>query len=330
MAGFLKVYDHRRERPGYVRPAAVRVHRLEPESAPALRTLVLFLRDTSGSESLGIGYAALYLRAASPTDLQTAGAADVLFALGTMADRLARRASTRMGPRNAATDAALAGQLGVAESYGIKLASSDQGGKTRLCYDGDAYARVLSLPSRPGRARPRRARPHTPALRHAPRGPRRGARVERGPPARPRRCRPRTRPRKTASLPPGSPIACAAASPRRTPPPSTSRPAAVTSRPPLAPRSPAARALALVDRGQLAPEDRPTYERAALAGRRGPLGHHAHPRGPAALAAEVRAAPHGPELPAHPQQEERDDRRAVHVRAPLGRDRSSGRRGRRP
>ena len=31
-AGFLRVYDHRHERPGYIRPTIVRVHRLEPAS----------------------------------------------------------------------------------------------------------------------------------------------------------------------------------------------------------------------------------------------------------------------------------------------------------
>src|SRR4051812_49543770 len=63
-AGFLKVYDHRHERPGYLRPAFARVHRLDEETAPELRAVVRFLRDARGSESLGIGYAALYLRAA--------------------------------------------------------------------------------------------------------------------------------------------------------------------------------------------------------------------------------------------------------------------------
>ena len=63
-AGFLRVYDHRHERPGYIRPTIVRVHRLEAASAPELTAVVRFLRDASGSESLGIGYAALALRAA--------------------------------------------------------------------------------------------------------------------------------------------------------------------------------------------------------------------------------------------------------------------------
>src|SRR5882672_6085455 len=63
-AGFLKVYDHRHERPGYVRPQIVRVHTLDEASAPEFGAVVRFLRDAGGSESLGIGYAALFLRAA--------------------------------------------------------------------------------------------------------------------------------------------------------------------------------------------------------------------------------------------------------------------------
>src|SRR5215471_19345152 len=60
-AGFLRVWDHRRERPGYVRPTLVRVHRVDAGSAPELAAVVRFLRDSTGNESLGIGYAALAL-----------------------------------------------------------------------------------------------------------------------------------------------------------------------------------------------------------------------------------------------------------------------------
>ena len=85
-AGFLKVYDHRHERPGFIRPHIVRVHRLDEETAPELRAVVRFLRDGAGSESLGIGYAALYLRSA-PAGVD---ASEVFAAIGTMAARLAR------------------------------------------------------------------------------------------------------------------------------------------------------------------------------------------------------------------------------------------------
>ena len=147
-AGFLKVYDHRHERPGYIRPQVVRLHRLDEASAPDLAAVVRFLRDAGGSESLGIGYAALFLRAAPAG----ADASEVFAAIGTMADRLARRAS---GRKTTLRDAALAGHLEVAQSYGVRFESQDEDanevgeGHARLCYDGEAWARVLATPGAP-------------------------------------------------------------------------------------------------------------------------------------------------------------------------------------
>jgi hypothetical protein len=158
-AGFLRVYDHRHERPGYIRPTIVRVHRLEPGSAPELAAIVRFLRDANGSESLGIGYAALTLRAA-PAGSDTS---EILAAIGTMADRLARRASAlRADGRNAT----LTAHIEVAESYGVKFTSVDvlpagpgtrSAPRTRLCYDGEAWLGVLAAPTAPPVERARAA-----------------------------------------------------------------------------------------------------------------------------------------------------------------------------
>src|SRR4051812_18742812 len=52
-AGFLQVYHHRKERPGYVRSTYVRTYPLDERSAPALGALVSFFRDAPGQESLG-------------------------------------------------------------------------------------------------------------------------------------------------------------------------------------------------------------------------------------------------------------------------------------
>jgi hypothetical protein len=136
--GYLQVYDHRRERPGYVRPAAVRSYIVDEAAAPKLGALVEYFRDGPGQESLGIGYVALYLRAAPP---QAIGA-DLFDALGTMADRLAQRASARVAK---AGDASLAAQIEAAESYGVKFISFEHEGQTRVCYDGEAFRRVLAL-----------------------------------------------------------------------------------------------------------------------------------------------------------------------------------------
>ena len=61
---YLQVYDHRIERGGYVRASEVRVAGLAAGDAPGLLAVLRFLRDTPGQESLGIAYAAAYLKAA--------------------------------------------------------------------------------------------------------------------------------------------------------------------------------------------------------------------------------------------------------------------------
>jgi hypothetical protein len=136
--GYLQVYDHRLERPGYVRPTAVRRYAVDETSAGPLGALVEYLRDAPGQESLGIGYVALYLRAAPP---QAVGAEE-FDALGTMAERLADRASARVA---AAGDASLPAELEVAESYGVRFIRYEDEARTRVCYDGEAFRRVLAL-----------------------------------------------------------------------------------------------------------------------------------------------------------------------------------------
>jgi hypothetical protein len=138
--GFLQVYDHRRERPGYVREQQVRVYRLDETSAPQLQAVVGFLRDTSGAEALGIGYTAALLRAAPPAQVGP----ELFDAMGTLAERLARRASSRKS-----NDETLAAHLDVAASYGVKMISLEHEGRTRLCYDGEAFRRVLALGGSP-------------------------------------------------------------------------------------------------------------------------------------------------------------------------------------
>jgi hypothetical protein len=156
--GFLKVWDHRHERPGYVRPARVRLHRAEEPSADELRAVVRFVRDSPGFESLGVGYAALYLRVAPAARRTQPEWAEVLAALGTMAERLAGRASGGASVAGARErDSVLAGHLGVVESYGVRLRRFEQGDRTVICYDGDAFARVMALAAAAAEERARAA-----------------------------------------------------------------------------------------------------------------------------------------------------------------------------
>jgi hypothetical protein len=137
--GWLSVYDHRHERPGWVRPSQVRSFSLDEQAARDLAAVIDFVRDEPGRESLGIGLLALFLKAAPPS----AVGAETFDALGAMADRLGRRASSRWAKAN---DAVLAAQLDVAESYGVHFRKFSDGNRTRVCYDGEAHRRVLALP----------------------------------------------------------------------------------------------------------------------------------------------------------------------------------------
>lgn len=142
---YLQVYDHRRERAGFVQAARVRIVPAGAESAPDLLAVLRFLRDTPGAEALGIAYTAAYLKAAPPAAISAGAAgAEAFDALGTMADRLARRASTNTSKANGAL---IAAHLEVAASYGVVIASFDIGGRMQLCYDGEAFRRVLALPA---------------------------------------------------------------------------------------------------------------------------------------------------------------------------------------
>jgi hypothetical protein len=149
---YLQVWDLTRERGGYVRAGAVRVLALTPDEAPELLALVRFLRDRSGSESLGLGLAAAYLKAA-PAGTITAEAFD---AMGAMADRLAWRAN--MAAANAANapvrpgEPTIAAQLEVAAGLGLHYASLERDGHVWLCYDGDAFRHVAALRPTPEQA----------------------------------------------------------------------------------------------------------------------------------------------------------------------------------
>lgn len=144
---YLQVWDHRRERGGYVRASQVRMTSLEPQQATDLMAVVRFLRETPGAESLGIAYTAAYLRSV-PAPALTAEPFD---ALGTFADRLADRASARQG------SAAITAHLEVAASYGVKLDTLEREGTMRICYDGEAFRRVLAIPGATAEQRARAA-----------------------------------------------------------------------------------------------------------------------------------------------------------------------------
>lgn len=139
---FLQVYDHRRERAGYVRVSQVRRTTLAATEAPELLAVARFVRDTPGSEAVGIALVAAYLKAAPAKDID----AEPFDILGTLADRLARRASSASKTQ----ESTIAAHVDVAKSYGVTFRNIERDGRVRLCYDGEAYRRVLAL-SKDGR-----------------------------------------------------------------------------------------------------------------------------------------------------------------------------------
>jgi hypothetical protein len=135
-AGYLKVYDYRRERGGYLRGDAARRVEVSESSAPELLAVLRFLRDTPGSEALGISYGAAYLKAAAPRALT----AEPFDAIAQMAERLADQAS---GSAEHGVD--FAPHLEVVEQFGVRMRSFERGGRMRVCYNGELFHRVLTF-----------------------------------------------------------------------------------------------------------------------------------------------------------------------------------------
>ena len=139
-ADYLQVYDHRRERAGYVRLTQVRETSLRPEEAPELLAVIRFVRDTPGAEAVGIAYSAAYFKAAPAGTIQV----EALDALGSIAERLARRASAKQAK---GSEAEVTAHLDVAAEYGVRFNSIAHDGGEQLCYDGEAFQHVLALPA---------------------------------------------------------------------------------------------------------------------------------------------------------------------------------------
>jgi len=110
---YLQVYDYGRERGGFVRANQVRRLTLAAEEAPELLAIIRFVRETPGSEALGIGLVAAFIQAAPVEVINGDAGSEALDALGTLADRLAIRASGGVNP-NKSAEAALSAHLDVA------------------------------------------------------------------------------------------------------------------------------------------------------------------------------------------------------------------------
>ncbi|WP_067069561.1 hypothetical protein [Roseateles chitosanitabidus] len=150
-----QVYDYRRERGGFVRKSAL-LPLAGPAAQPdAILAALRVVRQQTGGESLGVGLAAAYVQAASGEQMNAASGAEALDAMGTLAERLADRASRTQPrtdvaptPASAAADAQMAAQLDVAARYGLRFVTLERdSGAVQLCYDGAAFRRVLAMPA---------------------------------------------------------------------------------------------------------------------------------------------------------------------------------------
>ncbi|HEY8054260.1 MAG TPA: hypothetical protein VIE42_15825 [Steroidobacteraceae bacterium] len=134
--GYLKVYDYRRERGGYLKLEAARSIGSGEAEAPALLAVLRFLRDSPGSEALGVSYGAAYLKAVPARAL----GAEPFDAIAGMAERLADQASGRGYGLPG-----VAAHLEVVEQFGVHMRSFERNGRMQVCYEGELYRRVLGL-----------------------------------------------------------------------------------------------------------------------------------------------------------------------------------------
>lgn len=141
---YVQVWDHKRERGGFVRASQLRRTPLHAIDAPELLAQVRLVRGTPGAEALGIGLAAAYIEAAPAQVLQGMAGLEAFDALGMMADRLARRASTGQALGKSA-ETSLAAHLEVATRYGLTFNSYEHGGRMQVCYEGEMFRRVLGM-----------------------------------------------------------------------------------------------------------------------------------------------------------------------------------------
>ncbi len=133
---YWQVWDYRRERGGFLRKS-----QLLPlaTDAPTLLAQLRLTLPQDGNEGLGLALAAAYIQAASRDELASAQGAEVLDDLGQLGARIAANSTPRR-----------AGLLDLAARYGLRFDSYAQvDGSVRLCYDGDAFRRVMSLPAVP-------------------------------------------------------------------------------------------------------------------------------------------------------------------------------------
>ena len=143
---FLQVWDHQRERGGYVQASSLMRLSGSTAEAPQLLALLSFVSEQPGAEPLGIALAAASIQALPAAALQGAQGAEVLDAIGRQGERLAERAN-KGNSAGRPDDPLLTAHMDIARRHGVSLVSREQAGRMQVCYEGDAWRRLLAMPS---------------------------------------------------------------------------------------------------------------------------------------------------------------------------------------
>ena len=152
-----QVWDYRRERGGWLRKGQVLLVPRGDGASTELLSQLRLARQQFGTEGLGLGLAAAYVQAATPAEIAGPGGAEALEAMGAFAERMADRASTRDARP---TEGQLAAQFDVAARYGLKFEQFEtaEDGRVQVCYEGEAFRRLLATAAVPFASAEQRAR----------------------------------------------------------------------------------------------------------------------------------------------------------------------------
>lgn len=143
---YLQIYDYKRERSGYLLKSKAKTLNLNEQEAPQLLSVLRYVQQQDNSEALSIGLAAAWLQSATTKTVNGPEGAEVLNILGLKAEQLADKASRdiQLGNYAATRQAAY---FDVLKGYGVRFNSYEYGDKIHVCYDGEAFRRVLALPA---------------------------------------------------------------------------------------------------------------------------------------------------------------------------------------
>lgn len=143
---YLQIYDYKRERPGYIPASSVKPISLTEGEAPELLSAIRYVSLQPNNEALSVGLVAAWLQAAPAQQVNGKEGAEVFSVLGEQAQKLADQASAKRQLNQYAATKQTA-YMDVMTGYGIKFNSYEREDQLQVCYNGEAFRRVLALPA---------------------------------------------------------------------------------------------------------------------------------------------------------------------------------------